>query len=102
MIIPPNMVTIGFDPFPKSSNNMPIHIDHTSIYIYYIYTKNTDYGDNDDDDDDDDGGGGGGDVGQIWTNMIRERMINLSKKPCNLAAGLLNSWEAKNWMIQYS
>jgi hypothetical protein len=34
--------------------------------------------------------------------MIRERMINLSKKPCNLAAGLLNSWEAKNWMIQYS
>ena len=84
------MVTIGFDPFPKSSNNMPIHIDHTSIYILYIYTKNTDYGDNDDDDDDD-GGGGGGDVGQIWTNMIRERMITLSKKPCNLAAGLLNS-----------
>jgi hypothetical protein len=37
MIIPPNMVTIGFDPFPKSSNNMPIHIDHTSIYIYIIY-----------------------------------------------------------------
>ena len=58
---------------------MPIHIDHTSIYIY-ICTKNTDYDDNDDDDDDDDGGGGAGDVGQIWTNMIRERMINLSKK----------------------
>ena len=67
MIIPPNMVTIGFDPFPKSSNNMPLHIDCTNIHRY---TKNTDYG----------GGGGGGDVGQIWTNMIRERMINLSKK----------------------
>ena len=28
------MVTIGFDPFPKSSNNMPLHINRTTIYIY--------------------------------------------------------------------
>jgi len=41
MIIPPNMVTIGFDPFPKSSNNMPLHIDCTNIYILRILTMVT-------------------------------------------------------------